>query len=89
MCYFTEILWNFQEEERKGGKKGRLLGIITLSDVLRYIIGEVAIGEAYEPPEEPVPAPSTTPITTVAAPPPPPPPAQEEAHESLEDAPAS
>ncbi|CDO75266.1 hypothetical protein BN946_scf184967.g19 [Trametes cinnabarina] len=36
-----------EEEERKGGKKGRLLGIITLSDVLRYLIGEVAIGEAY------------------------------------------
>lgn len=33
------------EEERKGGKKGRLLGIITLSDVLRYIIGETAFGE--------------------------------------------
>ncbi|KAJ3500402.1 hypothetical protein NLJ89_g9814 [Agrocybe chaxingu] len=29
------------EEERRGGKKGRLLGIITLSDVLRYIIGKV------------------------------------------------
>lgn len=34
-----------QEEERQGGKKGRLLGIITLSDVLRYVIGEVGIGE--------------------------------------------
>lgn len=41
-----------QEEERKGGKKGRLLGIITLSDVLRYIIGELAIGEGVEPLEE-------------------------------------
>ena len=29
-----------QEEEKKGGKKGRLLGIITLSDVLRYVVGE-------------------------------------------------
>jgi len=28
-----------QEEARQGGKKGRLLGIITLSDVLNYIIG--------------------------------------------------
>lgn len=37
-----------QEEERRGGKKGRLLGIITLSDVLRYIIGEATIGEAAE-----------------------------------------
>jgi len=41
-----------EEEERKGGKKGRLLGIITLSDVLRYVIGEVAIGEAAESVEE-------------------------------------
>lgn len=41
-----------QEEERKGGKKGRLLGIITLSDVLRYIIGESAIGESAEPPQD-------------------------------------
>ncbi|KAJ3523120.1 hypothetical protein NM688_g8778 [Phlebia brevispora] len=38
-----------EEEERKGGKKGRLLGIITLSDVLRYLIGEAAIGEGVEP----------------------------------------
>lgn len=37
-----------QEEEKKGGKKGRLLGIITLSDVLRYVIGEVGIGESVE-----------------------------------------
>lgn len=29
-----------EEEEKRGGKKGRLLGIITLSDVLRYIVGE-------------------------------------------------
>ncbi|KAF7306978.1 CBS-domain-containing protein [Mycena indigotica] len=34
-----------EEEERNGGRKGRLLGIITLSDVLRYIIGEVDIAE--------------------------------------------
>ncbi|KAJ7070975.1 hypothetical protein C8F01DRAFT_1108553 [Mycena amicta] len=34
-----------EEEERQGGKKGRLLGIITLSDVLRYIIGDVDITE--------------------------------------------
>ncbi|CAL1695954.1 unnamed protein product [Somion occarium] len=41
------------EEERKGGKKGRLLGIITLSDVLRYLIGEACIGdnaERFRPP---------------------------------------
>ncbi|KAJ7181723.1 hypothetical protein C8R43DRAFT_970097 [Mycena crocata] len=30
-----------EEEEKLGGKKGRLLGIITLSDVLRYIIGHI------------------------------------------------
>lgn len=36
------------EEEKKGGKKGRLLGVITLSDVLRYVIGEVGIGESVE-----------------------------------------
>ncbi|KZT74679.1 CBS-domain-containing protein [Daedalea quercina L-15889] len=30
------------------GDKGRLLGIITLSDVLRYLIGERAIGETPE-----------------------------------------
>ncbi|KAG1755221.1 uncharacterized protein EDB91DRAFT_1097856 [Suillus paluster] len=40
------------EEEKKGGKKGRLLGIITLSDVLRYVIGEVGIGDAIESVEE-------------------------------------
>lgn len=37
-----------QAEEKQGGKKGRLLGIITHSDVLRYIVGEVGIGEADE-----------------------------------------
>ncbi|OAX42381.1 CBS-domain-containing protein [Rhizopogon vinicolor AM-OR11-026] len=40
-----------EEEEKKGGKKGRLLGIITLSDVLRYVIGEVK-NEAVESIEE-------------------------------------
>ena len=43
----------FQEEERKGGKKGRLLGVLTLSDVLRYVIGDVGIKESTEPTEEP------------------------------------
>ncbi|KAG9314412.1 CBS-domain-containing protein [Chiua virens] len=47
-------LFTLPEEEKKGGKKGRLLGIITLSDVLRYLIGEVAINEALEPIEEPL-----------------------------------
>jgi CBS domain-containing protein len=58
---YTSIAWvhsfminpTLQEEERKGGKKGRLLGIITLSDVLRYVIGPVDIQESVEPPEEP------------------------------------
>lgn len=40
---------NFEQaEEKLGGRKGRLLGVITLSDVLRYIIGEVGIGESIE-----------------------------------------
>ncbi|KAH7931065.1 CBS-domain-containing protein [Leucogyrophana mollusca] len=43
-----------EEEEKKGGKKGRLLGIITLSDVLRYVIGEIGIGETAEPVQETV-----------------------------------
>ncbi|KAF8350015.1 hypothetical protein F5887DRAFT_943331 [Amanita rubescens] len=37
-----------EEEEKRGGKKGRLVGIITLSDVLRYVIGELGIGEGTE-----------------------------------------
>lgn len=41
-----------QEEEKKGGKKGRLLGVITLSDVLRYVIGEPGIGEDVEKEED-------------------------------------
>ncbi|KAF8507092.1 CBS-domain-containing protein [Russula emetica] len=43
-----------EEEERKGGKKGRLLGIITLSDVLRYVVGPVNIQESVEPEEPPI-----------------------------------
>lgn len=39
-------------EEKLGGKKGRLLGIICLSDVLQYLVGEVAIGESLETEEE-------------------------------------
>jgi len=56
-----------QEEERRGGKKGRLLGIITLSDVLRYVVGPVVIQESVEPPEEPSngpPTPATAPTPT-------------------------
>jgi CBS domain-containing protein len=41
-----------QEEERRGGKKGRLMGIITLSDILRYIIGRAQISDINEVPQE-------------------------------------
>ncbi|KAH9849819.1 CBS-domain-containing protein [Lenzites betulinus] len=63
--------------------EGRLLGIITLSDVLRYLIGDVAIGEsqwdssvsnvATPAPEPPAPAEHTTPAepAVVADAPPP------------------
>ena len=39
-------------DERRGGRKGRLLGIITLTDVLRYIVGNATLQEQMEPPEE-------------------------------------
>lgn len=48
----TKYCFSLQEEEKRGGKKGRLLGIITLSDVLRYTIGEPGIGEGVEKDEE-------------------------------------
>ena len=48
----TKDRFTLQEEEKRGGKKGRLLGIITLSDVLRYTIGEPGIGEGLEKDEE-------------------------------------
>lgn len=41
-----------EEDERRGGRKGRLLGIITLTDVLRYIVGNGTLQEQAEPPEE-------------------------------------
>ena len=41
-----------EEDERRGGRKGRLLGIITLTDVLRYIVGNPPHQELPEPPEE-------------------------------------
>lgn len=41
-----------EEDERRGGRKGRLLGIITLTDVLRYIVGDGPLQEREEPPEE-------------------------------------
>jgi CBS domain-containing protein len=50
--YNADFHFLLQEEERKGGKKGRLLGVITLSDVLRYVIGNSDIGEGVEPEEE-------------------------------------
>lgn len=58
----TYSVLRMQEDERKGGKKGRLLGIISLSDVLRYLIGEAAIGEVVELLEEPTTA--STPTAT-------------------------
>ena len=56
--YTFLIIFCAQAEEKLGGKKGRLLGIITHSDVLRYIVGEMGIGEkdeeaeAAEPPAD-------------------------------------
>lgn len=41
-----------EEDERRGGRKGRLLGIITLTDVLRYLVGDGPLQERAEPPEE-------------------------------------
>jgi 5'-AMP-activated protein kinase regulatory gamma subunit len=41
-----------EEDERRGGRKGRLLGVITLTDVLRYIVGNPPPQEQPEPPEE-------------------------------------
>ncbi|KIJ45178.1 hypothetical protein M422DRAFT_167344 [Sphaerobolus stellatus SS14] len=38
----------------EGGRKGRLLGIITLSDVLRYVIGETGLGDGLPVTEEDV-----------------------------------
>ncbi|KLO13931.1 CBS-domain-containing protein [Schizopora paradoxa] len=37
-----------EAEERQGGKKGRLLGIISLSDVLRYVVGNLDVTEEEE-----------------------------------------
>ncbi|KAM5535411.1 hypothetical protein V8D89_010933 [Ganoderma adspersum] len=58
-----------EEEERRGGKKGRLLGIITLSDVLRYLVGNVIIGEAHHDPPLAPSEPPATPDTAQSAPP--------------------
>ncbi|EKM83831.1 hypothetical protein AGABI1DRAFT_66832 [Agaricus bisporus var. burnettii JB137-S8] len=53
-----------EEEEKRGGKKGRLLGIITLSDVLRYIVGHADISEPrMKPSTASTEAPSSTPIS--------------------------
>jgi CBS-domain-containing membrane protein len=40
-----------EEDEKRGGRKGRLLGIITLTDVLRYLVGTAPLHEHTEPPE--------------------------------------
>jgi len=37
-----------ENEEREGGKRGRLLGIITLADILRYIVGNMGSTPAGE-----------------------------------------
>ncbi|KAF9531978.1 CBS-domain-containing protein [Crepidotus variabilis] len=50
-----------EEEERNGGKKGRLLGIITLSDILRYIIGISNMENVKEADEDVKASSSTTP----------------------------
>ncbi|KAF8508512.1 hypothetical protein JB92DRAFT_3083905 [Gautieria morchelliformis] len=42
------------EGEVEGGRKGRLVGIITLSDVLRYVIGETGLGDGLPVTEEDV-----------------------------------
>ncbi|GJJ13809.1 hypothetical protein Clacol_008066 [Clathrus columnatus] len=42
------------EGEVEGGLKGRLMGIITLSDVLRYVIGESGLGDGLPVTEEDV-----------------------------------
>ena len=47
LCRLLELTLS-QAEEKQGGRKGRLLGIITLSDVLRYVIGDIGIGEGPE-----------------------------------------
>lgn len=41
-----------EEDEKRGGRKGRLLGIITLTDVLQYIVGNGPLQEQAEPLEE-------------------------------------
>jgi hypothetical protein len=41
-----------EEDEKRGGRKGRLLGIITLTDVLRYIVGNAPLQEQTEPPQD-------------------------------------
>jgi len=56
-----------EEEERKGGKKGRLLGIITLSDVLRYIMGA---GTVNNESHESKPSQSQVQAESIQAPPP-------------------
>lgn len=49
LVFMRSLKRRLQEEERRGGKKGRLLGIITLSDVLQYIMGAGTIAEGNEP----------------------------------------
>ncbi|KAJ3800818.1 CBS-domain-containing protein [Lentinula aff. detonsa] len=56
-----------EEEEKKGGRKGRLLGIITLSDVLRYIMGAGTITETQEPRQTQMPSASSATIPSPSA----------------------
>lgn len=44
VCCLIDRIRN-QAEEKQGGRKGRLLGVISLSDVLQYVIGNVGLGE--------------------------------------------
>lgn len=46
IAYSSLFLLLSQEEVRRGGKKGRLLGIITLSDVLRHLVGKQPTGDS-------------------------------------------
>ena len=65
------------EEEKRGGRKGRLLGIISLADVLQYITGEKSVNKGERVPPAPTPeppAPESPPVEEPAAAEPAPPP---------------
>lgn len=54
MAYCIAHINNALQGEVEGGRKGRLMGIITLSDVLRYVIGEIGLGDGLPVTEEDV-----------------------------------